>query len=214
MTPRLVQISVIAIAVLTISGCDACPPAADLTLGNGAVVNASANSGLPSQAGATWAFYAENTLSPLSILGNVVGGVAGEPGFLFRIEFGAQGEALRLFDNEVLAPETLGAIIELDALIRPAADPTLTYQAESYGAESDASVGLMTCDVLHFGPFAVADVRVEFSGATSSGLLGLSTRADGTLRVISDIDPLFAALAPTNAQSETVEIEAFALRED
>lgn len=211
----MTTIAVLPLIACAVAGCDSCPPSLPVKLGNGSVITAPADSGLPSQAGSQWAFYAANPLSPLSVLGSVVPSLTGElPGFLFRVEFSANGGVPRLFDNQVLAPQKLGSIILLDAIVHQAADPSLSYLAESYGAESGNSIGLVSCNVLYVGPISIVTAHVEFSGTISSGLLGLNPRADGTLRFISEVNPLFAGAISNGAKSESVEIAGFALREN
>src|SRR6185436_15845082 len=107
-----------------------------------------------------------------------------------------------------VAPEKLGAELILDNAPHPTAMPPVSYAAESYGAQSGSSIAHTTCIVLYLGPFGIVHVTIEFSG-TENELLG---RADGTLKFVTDVNPLISALMPT-VQSGTVELDGFALRE-
>jgi len=186
--------------------CDSCPSATEVVLGDDSVVTAAANSGQSSQANTTWAFFADSPLAPLALISPIV---PRPPGFLFRGELGENGELVRIFDNEVLVPDILGTEILLSNTRQSTARPGLAYVAESYGAEAGDSVGVVGCGVFYAGPFSVLNSRIEFAGTTND-LLG---RSDGTLRFITEVNPVFAALSPEVGPVETVEIPAFALRE-
>jgi hypothetical protein len=177
-----------------------------VTLGNDSVVTANADSGQSSQANTIWAFFADSPVAPLAFFSSIV---PRPPGFLFRAELGANGELVRIFDNEVLVPDILGTEILLDNTRQSSQRPGLSYIAESYGAEAGESVGIVGCGVFYAGPFSILNSRIEFAGSTND-LLGRST---GTLRFITEANPLFAALSPQVGQTETVQIEGFALRE-
>ena len=186
--------------------CETCPPTTEVTLGDDSVVTADADSGQSSQSNTTWAFFADSPVAPLAFFSPVV---SRPPGFLFRGELGEDGELVRIFDNEVLVPDILGAEILLSNTRQSTARPGLAYVAESYGAETGESVGVVGCGVFYAGPFSVLTSRIEFSGTTND-LLG---RSDGTLRFITEVNPIFAALSPDVGPVETVEVPAFALRE-
>ena len=183
-------------------------------LGNGTQVNANAGSGPASQANTTWAFYADVVADTTSFLGLPIVGVpvATDSNLLFRGQFGPKGELTRVFDNKVLVPDTLGAELFLDGLLRDTLMPNLGYLAKSYGAASGDSVGSAGCGLLYYGPFPVAHSNLEFSGTTTS-LLGLLERSQGTLTMSVEINPLAALFAPPDFKSQTVVIPGFAIRE-
>jgi hypothetical protein len=191
--------------VAACAGCETCPPIMLVTLGNDTVVTANANTGWPSQANTVWAFHADAPIPALSVFSFIV---ERGPGFLFSAEFGPDGEVLRVFDNEVLIPDLLGAQLLLDNLWRAAEALGLFYVAESYGAEEGVSAGLVICGVFYSGPFWVVKGRIEYSGTT----IDLIGRSDGTLRFSMELHPLLLLLTG-GSNPDPVEVPAFALRE-
>lgn len=200
------SIASFAAVLVVVAGCATCPAALPVTLGNGAVVTANANSGTATLRSSVWTFYANSPVAPLAIFGDVL---PIDVGMLFRSDFGAQGELVQVFDNVRLAPETLGSQLILDNAIRPAARPPLSYVAESYAAQDGSSIGLTTCGKLFVGPLEIIDARIEFSG-TDNDVLG---RADGTLKIVTTVNPLVGWLIPA-ISSGTIELDGFALREN
>jgi hypothetical protein len=198
--------NIVILLLWAIAGCESCPPSMPVTLGNGEVVTADANSGAESQADSTWAFYADTGLGPLGFLGTVISDV---PGFLFRVQFGEQGQLIRVFDNQILAPQILGDELILDNVSRPTLDPALAFAGESYAAEDGAAGGLVSCGIIYLGPFSAVKAQVEYSG-TLNTLLGTS---NGQLRFISEVNPIFGSLMSPPATSETVEIAGYAIKE-
>lgn len=196
----------LATVILSATSCDTCPPAASVKLGDGTVTSATAGSGMPSRANSVWAFYADTTLGPLSFLGAAI---PANPGFLFRAQYGTQGELVRIFNNQVLAPTTLGDQLFFDAVLRPTLKPSLNYSGESYASENGSSIGTTECGTIFAGPFSVLQAMVEFSGTTNS----LLDRVDGHFRFTSTLNPIFANQAPPNFKSETVAIDGFATKE-
>jgi len=202
------------LASLILPGCESCPPSMMVTLGNGSQVSADAGSGSASYANSTWAFYADVLAEATGFLGIPIVGVPipTDANLLFRGQFGVNGELTRVFDNRVLAPDTIGNELFLDGLLRSAVMPNLGYLAKSYGAANGNAVGSAGCGLLYFGPFPVAHSTLEFSGTTTE-LLGLLSRSEGTLTMSVEINPLAALFAPPEFKSQTVVIPGFAIRE-
>lgn len=210
------QCQTIAMGCLALAclGCETCPPSMMVTLGNGSQVMADAGTGPAAQANTTWAFYADVVAQTTTFLGIPIVGVpvATDANLLFRGEFGPNGDLVRVFDNKVLAPETVGPQLFLDGLLRNAVRPNFGYLAKSYGAGSGDAVGSAGCGLLYFGPFPVARSTLEFSGTTTS-LLGLLNRSQGTLTMSVEINPIAALFAPPEFKSQTVVIPGFGIRE-
>lgn len=136
-------------AALAIAGCPAPVDFADtLDVATTASdkVTAARDSGPPRLAGTTWAVYRSPDPSDAQInagpstspYGATLGGRNILPRLapdvvMARIEFDADGRALRLFDNAFYTPELLGPEFILDARTHPTPTPLLSYVTESYG---------------------------------------------------------------------------------
>lgn len=196
-----------AVAVmLLLTGCESLPASLSVPLGNSTTVTASINSGPASFASSTWAYYASGT-SPLGFLGGLL---PGSQALMFRAEHGANGQILRIFDNQALGPDKFGPFILMDNLLHPMiAPPTLSYASASYGAADGSFVGLVGYCLIYSPPFSIIKVTIVFSG-TEDPLLN---RINGNFKFISEVNPFFAGLAPSDVQSETVEVDGYAIKE-
>lgn len=196
-----------ALGLLVSAGCQTCPASLPVVLGNGSTVTAQADSGSEAFGNSVWAFYADTPVSALSFLGELL---PVQIGLLFRSEFGDNGELVRVFDNEVLAPQTLGDQLVLDNMLRPTLMPQLLYAAESYAAQDGSSLGLTTCGMLYFGPLPIIESQVRFSGTLNT----LLNRAEGTLTFETNVNPLFAGLLGDSIQSGEMSVDGFAVQEN
>jgi hypothetical protein len=190
-----------------VAGCDSCPASVPITLGDGTTQVASDSSGPASFANSKWAFHASALPAPLTFQNTLIP-EAGE--LLFRMEFGAQGQALRVYDNQVIGPADFGPQIILDRLTHPMTMPSLTHASSGYVAESGAATGVATCSTIYSQPFSVVKVHVSFSGTEDL----LLNRTSGVLRFVTEVNPMFASLVPPNVKSESVEVPGYAVREN
>lgn len=193
--------------ILILAGCDSCPASVPVTLGDATTQVASDSSGPASFANSKWAFYASPLPAPLTFLNTVIP-QAGE--LLFRMEFGAQGQALRVYDNQVIGPADFGPQILLDRLAHSMTMPSLTHASSGYVAEKGAASGVATCSTIYSQPFSVIKIQVSFFGTADL----LLNRTSGKLRFVTEVNPAFASLVPPHVQSETVEIDGYAVREN
>jgi hypothetical protein len=206
-TVRTLAVGLLATGLHSAAGCHTvCPASLSIATPTGMLVG-NANTGVPSEPSTVWSFHAESPVAPLSLLGPVI---SRPPGFIFRTQFGATGEIVQIFDNELMAPERLGDMLVLDNRPRSTAQPPVMYAGESYGVGIDNAVYLTICNQFFVGPLTLVKVRIEFEG-TLNALLG---RMDGTLRFVIEPGAVVGWLPPPPpVQAETIEVSAFALRE-
>ncbi|HUN81067.1 MAG TPA: hypothetical protein VMV81_06100 [Phycisphaerae bacterium] len=193
-------------SMVAIAGCTpTCPPSVPITLTNGSTVTAEAGSGAASQAGSSWAFNA-NASEATSILGIQI--IPGTSVFLFRMEYGAGGQLVRLFDNAKFAPDSFGSQIIFDGSPHPMVTQGQNYSGIGYGAESGIAVANLGCLHIIAQIADVVHVTIQFTGTENA----THDRIDGTLKFITEVNPAYASQVPPNVMSQTVEVSAFAVK--
>lgn len=101
-----------------------------VTVGDGVTVESPLGAGAASLAHSTWAIHK-----------------ASDDSLLFRVEFGSDGEVMRIFDSFVFASEWLGSEIVPDTNAHPTDLAGGSYISGAYATEQDDRVGVL--GVLH-----------------------------------------------------------------
>lgn len=155
-----------------------------VTVAPGKTVEVALGAGAPSLADSTWSIHR-----------------ADDDTLLFRIEFGPQGQVVRLFDSFVFGDPWLGSEIIADTDSHPTAFAGGSYLSGAYAAETDDGVGVL--GVLHGRLLGahVGTATLEFSGAIDGD------RIDGTMVRTVEVFAETPFPAPSNA-----EFAAYALR--
>jgi hypothetical protein len=149
------------------------PAELPVALPDGSAVIAPANAGASRLASSSWTIYADPN----------------DPVLLFRLDFGAEGQVVRMFENHVY-PELIGDELIPDAQMHPSPWPGGTYAGQFYGVGQEPHVGYAALARAFLGPLTVGTGNFQFSGT----LVG--DHIEGTLDFWLEIDPAIASLLP------------------